>query len=111
MVVGTVNTTCCNQIYLNLLHSQDWLVVIHALALLMPAPAQEISCETFTFKFYLPPVKLQEGNVFTGVCHSVQGKGMSGPRSFLGRDGNAWSQVSPGGIPGKYTLERYTPWY
>ena len=31
MVVGTVNTTCCNQIHLNLLHSQE-IFVIHALA-------------------------------------------------------------------------------
>ena len=25
--------------------------------------------------FYRPPTKLREGNVFTGVCHSVQGRG------------------------------------
>ena len=34
--------------------------------------------------FYHPPVKLQEGNVFTSVCHSVLGVGMPGLRSLGG---------------------------
>ena len=28
------------------------------------------------FVFYCPPTKLREGNVFTGICHSVQGGGI-----------------------------------
>ena len=46
--------------------------------------------------YYHPPTKLQEGNVFTGVCHSVQ-------------EGYAWSQVPSGwsvGMPGPRSL----PW-
>ena len=39
--------------------------------------------ETMTeFSYYLPPMKLREGDGFTGVCMSMRGDGvgMSGPR-------------------------------
>ena len=29
----------------------------------------------FYYLFYRPPTKLWEGNIFTGVCHSVGGGG------------------------------------
>ena len=74
---------------------------------------------SFSFH-YRPSTKLGEGNVFTGVCHSVRGwvgRGYLGyqvpsrgwvslvPRPFWGylwyqvpsRDGYAWSQVPSGG--------------
>ena len=49
---------------------------------------------------YLPPTKLREGNILTGVCHSVQGEWVylvPGP-FWWGRGGciYAWSQVPIG---------------
>ena len=49
---------------------------------------------------YRSPTKLREGNVFAGICNSVQGNGWvgtPGPRSLL-RAG-----MSGGGGGGKYT--------
>ena len=43
----------------------------------------------FVCTYYRPQTKLRKGNVFTGVCDSVHGGGVSAP-------GGAWS----GGVPG-----------
>ena len=48
-------------------------------------PSQAVMDSPTCYDIYGPPPKLREGNVFTGVCHSVQrvGVGMLGPKSLL----------------------------
>ena len=49
---------------------------------------------------YHPPTNLREGNVFTGVCHTVQGGVcMPGPMSLLG-DVHDWSSQVLSGVGG-----------
>ena len=58
--------------------------------------------------FYRPPTKLEEGNIFTGVCRSFspwrEGEwvGISGPMSFLG--GISGTRSLLGGISGTRSL-------
>ena len=64
---------------------------------------------------YHPPTNLREGNVFTGVCHTVQGGVcMPGPMSLLG---GCACLVVPGpfrgglGIPEEVVEVDGIPWY
>ena len=60
--------------------------------------------------FYHPPVKLQEGDVFTSVCHSVHGVGMPGCRFLLGVGMPGRRSLRGGGcagMPGHRSLDKW----
>ena len=58
---------------------------------------------------YLPLTKLREGNVFTGVCYSVQAGGYAHSQVSSGVGGYAWFQVPGTRPPEGTTTVMYTP--
>ena len=59
-----------------------------------------VNCSFRISKSTDSPTNLGEGNIFTGVCHSVQGVGMPGPKSLPGVGGYACPRNVLGvGIP------------